>query len=456
MAKKLISTNPSRNFEKLGEVTVSSKDEINKKVRMAHESKLLWKEMGVSKRIEILKHVYDECVKRKDEIALLTTREMGMPIKESGIEWDLNYFKHFLEHGEEYLRDEITYKNRNTVHKIVFEPVGVAAVITPWNFPFGNFLWGVIQNLIVGNTVVFKHSEYCPLTGKFMEEIMNKCNLPDGIFSEVYGDGKIGKILANSDVDMIWFTGSTAIGKKLYEVAGKKFIGSLMELGGSNPAIIFDDVNADKIVERVYTKRFMNCGQVCDATKRLIVHEAIFDRLVEKLVAYVKTKIVGDAEDPATDIGPLVSKKQLNVLKSQVNDAVRKGAKIMIGGKSPARLKGAYYMPTILTNIKPDMRVWKEEVFGPVLPVVSFKTEAEVVKLANDTQYGLGAIIYSGNKERARRIALKLEAGCVDINEGNHWDSPATPFGGYKSSGKGREHGRHGFQELCQIKVIAE
>jgi acyl-CoA reductase-like NAD-dependent aldehyde dehydrogenase len=456
MAEKLVSINPSKNFEKIGEVFVSTEDEIKKKVGAAHDAKLAWKELGVSRRIAMLKKVYEECVKRKDEISLLITREMGMPIKESDIEWDLGYFKHFLDHGEEYLKEEITYRDGKAVHKIVFEPIGVAAVIIPWNFPFGNFLWGVIPNLTAGNTVVIKHSEYCPLSGKLMEEIMSKCKIPDGIFSEIYGDGKVGEMLTNADVDMIWFTGSTAVGKKLYEKSGKKFIRSLMELGGSNPAIIFDDVDVDKAIDKIYTKRFMNCGQVCDATKRLIVHEKIFDEVVKKLKTLIGKKTVGDAEDPKTDIGPLVSKKQLDTLKSQVDDAIKKGAKIMIGGKAPDNLKGAYYMPTILTNIKTEMRIWKEEVFGPVLPVMSFKTEEEAIKLANDTKYGLGAIILSDNKERARRVASKIDAGCIDINEGNHWNSPSNPFGGYKCSGMGRELGKHGFQELCQIKVITE
>ena len=217
-----------------------------------------------------------------------------------------------------------------------------------------------------------------------------------------------------------------------------------------------DDGNFDKIIENVYTKRFMNCGQVCDAAKRLIVHESIFDEVIKKLKAHIETKTVGDAENKNTDIGPLVSKRQLDVLKSQVNDAHKKGAKIIIGGKTPEGLKGAYYMPTILTNIKFDMRVWKEEVFGPVLPVVSFKTEEEAIKLANDTAYGLGAQIYSNDRERAKRVASKIDAGCIDINGGNHWSTAANPFGGYKCSGMGRELGKHGLQELCQIKVISE
>jgi acyl-CoA reductase-like NAD-dependent aldehyde dehydrogenase len=188
--------------------------------------------------------------------------------------------------------------------------------------------------------------------------------------------------------------------------------------------------------------------------KRLIVHQSIFDDIVEKLKKLVESKIVGDPESTNTDIGSLVAKRQVELLESQVEDAIKKGAEVVTGGKRPEKLKGAYYQPTILTNIKRNMRVWTEETFGPVLAVVPFKTEEEAIELANDTVYGLGAQIYSENKERALRVAKKIEAGTIDINKGNHW-LPCNPFGGYKNSGMGREHGRIGFQELTQVKVVA-
>ena len=454
--KMLISTNPAKNYEKVGLVEVSSTQEIKKKVDLANKVKGSWKELEVVERTKFLKPLYQEFLKRKKEIAILTTKEIGKPITEAleDLEWDTGYFKEFLKMGKEYLKDEITYKDKNSVHKIVFEPIGTTAVIVPWNFPFSNFLWGVIPSLIAGNTVVFKHSEECLLIGKLIEEMMTKLNLPRGVFSEVYGNGKVGETLVKQNINFIWFTGSSAVGKRLYEIAGKKFIKTALELGGSNPTVIFGDVDVDKIIDRLYIGRWMNCGQVCDALKRLIVHQSIFEEVVEKLKGRLEKVIVGDPEDKKTEIGSLVAKRQLELLELQVADAVKKGAKIVIGGKRPKNLKGAYYLPTILTNIKRNMRVWKEEVFGPVLPVISFKTEKEAIELANDTVYGLGAQVYSKNKERALRVASKIDAGCIDINKGNHW-LPCNPFGGYKESGMGREHGRIGWQELCQAKVIS-
>lgn len=452
--KKLISTNPAKNYKVIGYVNVSSLSEIRQKAAEAQKAKIFWKELGVSKRSKFLWPIYREFMKRKKELALLITKETGKPFKQclDDIESDI-YFKWFLENGERCLSDKISFEDEKLVHKIVYEPMGAAAVIVPWNFPYDMFIWGVIPNLIAGNTVVLKHSEECPLTGKFIEHIM-KSNLPKGVFSEVYGNGKIGETLVNQDINLIWFTGSTKVGKHLYEIAAKKFIKPVLEMGGSNPAIIFNDVNLNQIIDKIYRKRFSNCGQTCDALKRLIVHQSIFADVVKKLKDIVESKIVGNPEARKTDIGSLAAKRQLKLLESQVKDALKKGAKIITGGKRPENLKGAYYLPTILTNIKRNMRVWREETFGPVLVIVPFKTEKEAINLANDTIYGLGAQIYTSDKKRALGIAQKIEAGTVEINKADHW-LPCNPFGGYKKSGMGRQHGEYGFQELVQIKVVA-
>lgn len=455
---KLISTNPAKNYQAIGSVKTSLKKEIKQKVAAAQKIKKHWKDLGAKKRTQFLEPLYKEFLKRKKEIARLVTKEIGKPIRESldDLEWDDSYFKDFLKNGSKYLREEISYKDNNSFHRVTYEPLGVTAVIVPWNYPFANFLWGTIPNLIAGNPVVFKHSEECPLSGKLIEGMMSRLNLPKGVFSEIYGDGKIGAQLANQNINLIWFTGSSKVGKILYEIAGKKFIKSVMELGGSNPVIVFDDVKIDdQLIKQLFVARFMNCGQVCDSMKRLIVHRSIFDQVVDRLVDYIKTIKVGDPEKTETDIGSLVAERQLELLEDQVKDAAKKGAKIIIGGKRPKGLKGAYYQPTVLTNIKKNMRVWKEEAFGPVLPIIPFETEKEAVDLANNTNYGLGASVFSKDLKRAERVAYQIDAGNVDINTGNHWQ-PHTPFGGYKSSGMGREHGKWGFQELCQIKVIAE
>ncbi len=453
---ELVSINPA-NYERIGSVKVSTLQEIKQKVELANKAKLGWKELGVVERAKYMEKLFKEFQKRKRDIALLVTKEMGKPISDSrdDLEWDVDYFKDFVVNGPKYLKDEITFEDNKSVHKIVYEPIGTAAVIVPWNFPFANFMWGVVPNLIAGNTVVFKHSEECPLSGKLIEELMDNAGLPKGVFSEVYGDGQVGQALVEQNIDLIWFTGSSKVGKHLYEVAGKKFIKAILEMGGSNPGILFEDVDVNnEIIEKLYNARFSNCGQVCDALKRLIVHESLFDEVVVKLKNKAEKIVVGDPKNEKTELGPLVAKRQLELLEAQIKDAVQKGAKVVTGGREPKGLKGAYYLPTLLTNVKPNMRVWQEEVFGPVLPIVSFKTEEEAIKLANNTIYGLGAEINSKDKKKALRVASKIDAGCIDVNKSNHW-LPCNPFGGYKASGICREHGKHGFQELCQIKVIS-
>ena len=228
----------------------------------------------------------------------------------------------------------------------------------------------------------------------------------------------------------------------------------ILEMGGSSPAIAFEDVDMSSVVPEIYSKRFFNCGQSCDAIKRLIVHESIYNVVIAELEKEIKKKTVGDTDSEQTDIGSLVAKRQLNLLQEQVKDATQKGAKIIIGGKTLENFQGAFYEPTILTNIDRNMRVWKEEVFGPVLPIIKFKTEEEAIELANDTSYGLGSRIFSKDLERAKRVASKIDAGTVEINNASRW-LHCNPFGGYKESGIGREHGTIGFRELCQIKVLS-
>jgi len=453
---KLISTNPGNNYIKLGEVNISTASEIKQKVTQANNTKTKWKNFGIKKRIEFLKSIYDEFVKRKEELAILIMKETGKPIQQTIREakWYTEGFQWFLDNAEQSLKDEITFKDSSSINKIVYEPMGVAAVITPWNFPFGMAVWGIVPNLLAGNTVVFKTSEESPLVGKFIEKVFLNHNLPKGVFAEVYGAGDVGKTLVENNINLIWFTGSTFVGKFLYKTAAEKFIKVLLEMGGSNPCVVFEDVDVKIAAELVYASRFQNCGQVCNAIKRLIVHKSIADSVTNELKKILTSKILGDPKDEKTDIGTLVAKRQVDLLKGQVDDALEKGAKILYQKEIPNNLKGAYYPPTLLGNITKDMRVWKEEVFGPVLPIMTFATEQEAVDFANDTLYGLGSRVISNDKKRAERVASQIEAGTVEINKGDRW-LLCNPFGGYKNSGMGREHGAIGFQELCQIKVIS-
>ncbi|MFA6303190.1 MAG: aldehyde dehydrogenase family protein [Legionella sp.] len=453
---KLQSINPA-NKSLVGEVEISTLPEVIAKVTKAHSAKKAWRNLGAEQRAKMFLPLQSLIEKRSEEIALLISREMGKPISQaqSEVEWALLYLNDFIVNGPKYLADEITMNNEDGFHRIIYEPLGVFACITPWNFPFSNIIVNVIPLLIAGNTVVFKHSEECPLVGKITEELINELNLPEGVFAEVYGNGTVGQMLVEQEINGISFTGSSTVGKALSALAGKKQIKALLEMGGSDPAVLFEDVNLDAVIPVLFSRRFDNCGQICCAVKRLIVHESIYDALVSKLVTYLSTIKIGNPEDPDTQLGPLAAERQRTLLEDQIKQSLLQGAVAACGGKRPEGLSGAYYLPTILTHINKTMSVWKEELFGPVLPVIAFRTEEEAIELANDTIYGLSAVVFSEDTERARRVATQIDAGCVDVNFASHWQ-PCNPFGGFKASGMGRIYGKIGFQEVCQVKVIAE
>lgn len=453
---KLISINPS-NYKELGSVEISSHDEVKKKVELAHKAMLGWKELGTAKRVELLREVFDEIKERKEEIALLESQEMGMPLTDALIDVDgtLDYANWYFENTEKYLAPETTFESDTEIHQVVYEPIGVAALIIPWNFPLANFVWGGLQSLICGNVVVMKHSEEVPFCSKFIEEIMSNHKLPVGVFNVVYGAGEVGNILVHENINLITFTGSTKTGKQLYKVAGEKFIKAVVELGGSAPGIVFEDADLDIATENVCFNRLLNQGQCCDGLKRVVVHENIADGLINRLKVQFENKKIGNAEDRLSEIGPLVAKRQLDLLVAQVENAIQCGAEVVTGGKSLEKeLGGSFYQPTILKNVTPDMRIWKEEVFGPVLPIMTFATEEEAIKLANDTVYGLGSYIYTQNKDTVEKVSGAIQSGMVSVN-GTNYIMPFNPFGGYKDSGFGREHGKYGFHELTQIKIVS-
>ena len=457
MTKIIISINPGKNFEKIGEVKVSSEEEIISFVHAAQSAKLNWKEAGLQKRLAYLEKLYNAFESQKEKIAILITTETGKPISQTRKEVSFfqSYNKWNLENASKILSDVISYEDEKSRHKIVYEPIGVSAILLPWNSPFGLFSWKVFTNLIVGNTVIVKHSEECSLTAKLIEKIVSQADLPNGVFNMIYGDGEIGEFLASQDIDLISFTGSSKVGKKLYRVAAKKFIKAIMDLGGSNPALCFEDANVSNLSKRVFSGRFANCGQNCDATKRLIVHENQKDNIIDALVKELENKKIGYPSDEQTYFGTLISKKQVKYAEEQLKDALNNGAKIIAQLKIPKNLSGAYFPPTILSNVSKDMKVWKEEVFAPILPVISFKTENEAIELANDTNFGLGATIFTKDRNLFTKVANRLHCGNIEHNNVSQW-LPCNPFGGYKESGIGRENGEIGLRELCQIKVISE
>jgi succinate-semialdehyde dehydrogenase / glutarate-semialdehyde dehydrogenase len=451
----LTSINPATG-KPVGDVDVTSAKDIEKAVVFAKAAQAGWKALGIRERIKRLRPLMEVFRSHGDELALMITREMGKPITESRVEivTGCTYFEWFLDNAEVALQETVTKKDEREIHRVFYEPIGTAAVILPWNFPFDIFIWGVMTNLIAGNTVVVKHSEHCPHVGQLLETYIRTADLPVGVFSEVYGGGEAGKTLVEQPIDLIWFTGSSATGRRLYELGGKKMIKVLLEMGGSNPTIVFEDVSIPEIQELVMKKRLLNCGQSCSALKRLLVHASLLEPMTQAMKHMFESQVIGDPEQSATTLGPLVSVTQAKALALQVEDAVAKGATVVTGGGFVTGKSQAFYRPTLLTNITPDMRVWREEVFGPVLPIVPFQDEAEAVSLAEDSVYGLGAQIYSKDTDRALRVAAQLKVGNIEIN-GASRRIPCNPFGGCKASGMGREHGVYGFREVSELKQVS-
>ncbi len=447
------SYNPSNNAL-LGEMESTNVFEIKaivNKSRLAFEK---WGNLTKEERIAYIQKLYDEIKSKKEEFAKLLTNEMGMPISESLFDIDsgLEHIKWYMNNVKSIIGEKITYEDENEVDKIIFEPKGVVAVIIAWNFPFSSFVWQAVPNLIVGNTVVVKHSEYVPLCSKYIFDMVSKV-LPENVYSVVYGDGEVGEELVKQNIDMICFTGSTKIGQKLYKIAGEKFIPIVLECGGSAPGIIFEDADIDSVIESIYTNKFANTGQICDGQKRLIVHESKFLEVCEKLKQCIESKKIGSPLEKNVEIGPLVSIQQLEKLEEQVKDAIKKGAKVICGGKRLELDNGNYYFPTILVNITKDMKVYNEEVFGPVIPIIKFKTLEEAIKIANDTEYGLGGYVYTLDKTKYDTVVKKLKTGMIALNN-LYYLRPCNPFGGYKKSGMGKNNSEFALKELCNMKVV--
>lgn len=454
---KITSTNPSRNYELIGEVEASTEQEVKDAVAKARAAQPKWAALTQAERNAAIESFVKVCDKHASEIAELMSREMGKPISHarSQVKESADLFKAHIDIAEKAFAPEIVYEDDTQRHHLTREPLGVIACITPWNFPFLNLPWQMGQALLAGNAVVFKQSEEVIVFSQLMAQLIAESDIPEGVWAAVYGDGSVGEMLVQQPVDAIMFTGSTRTGQRITELAAKTSTRVLTEMGGSAPGIVFEDADISTIIDTLYMMRFDNTGQYCDGLKRLLVHESKLDEVLEALKKVNATKKVGDALDEKTDFGPLVAKRQLDLLKEQLQDALDKGAKIVFGGKEPANLKGAYFEPTLLTNISFAMRVWQEEVFGPMLSVVTFATEEEAVKLANDTIYGLGAFVFTADKERYMRVAKQLQTGIVAHNNALYF-STVTPFGGYKASGNSRSLGIEGFHEVTQIKIISE
>ena len=449
---ELITINPSTE-EILNRYTIMTKEEVNTIVKKAQDAYKEW-EKDLDKRIDSLYDVSKELRKSKENLSRTATNEMGKAITEARAEvdkcvWAIEYF---ADNGKNFIHDE-SFNTDARKSTIKFEALGVIGSIMPWNFPYWQALRFAAPSLVVGNTIVLKPASATMQCGIEIENIFKKAGLFDGIFSTLIGDSSVAEILVDSpDVNAVTFTGSVPVGSKVAQRATSQLKKTVLELGGSDPFIVCADADIEKASTGAVKGRFINCGQSCIASKRFIVVKNIANVFIEKFIQKTEKLKVGDPSSEDTDIGPLVNAKALETIDSQVNDSINEGAEVLTGGEKIGST-GYFYKPTILGNITPNMRIVNEEVFGPAAPILIAENEKEAIKLANDSQFGLGASIWTQDLENAEVLSSIIKSGIVSVNNVVVSD-PRVPFGGVKKSGFGRELSRYGMLEFVNIKSI--
>ncbi len=451
--KKMVSTNPATG-EINEEFELYSGERIDQTLTKAKATFLEWKNLEISERAHHLKMAAAQLRKDKDELGRIITIEMGKPIKESVPEvekcaWALEYF---AENAENFLASE-SVETDAMESGVSFEPKGVILSIMPWNFPFWQALRFAAPALVGGNTVILKHASSVPMCALAIEKMFTDAGLPEGVFQTLLVDGKTASnLIARDEIAAVTFTGSLNAGSKVAEAAGRNLKKAVLELGGSDPFIVLDDANVEMAAKVGANSRFLNAGQSCIAAKRFIVTESVADEFLRVFVESAKQLKVGDPMDPQTDVGPLVNAKQVDLIDGQVEDAVDKGANLLLEGGRLDR-PGSFYAPVILSNVNENMRVLKEETFGPVAPVIIVKDEDEAIRIAGNSDFGLGASLWTEDRDHAMELEKRIESGVVSVNSMVASD-PRLPFGGSKKSGIGRELYKYGLYEFMNIKSI--
>jgi succinate-semialdehyde dehydrogenase/glutarate-semialdehyde dehydrogenase len=448
-------TNPA-NGEVIGTIPNMGAEETRRAIEAADKALPDWRARTAKERAQILQRWFELMMENQEDLAILMTVEQGKPLVESRgeIAYSASFIEWFAEEGKRAYGDVIPGHGRDKRIVVLKQPVGVTAAITPWNFPSAMIARKVGPALAAGCTMVIKPAELTPYSAFAMAVLAERAGVPAGVISVVTGDSRAigGELTSNPIVRKLSFTGSTAVGKLLMSQCSSTVKKLSLELGGNAPFIVFDDADLDAAVAGAIASKYRNAGQTCVCANRLLVQSGIYDRFAEKLAAAVAAMKVGNGLEDGVKIGPLIDDKAVSKAEEHVNDAVSKGAKVLVGGQRRPGA-GSFYIPTVLTGVKPGMLVMREETFGPVAPLVKFDTDEEAIKLANDTEFGLASYFYSRDVRRVWRVAEALESGIVGINEGLI-STEVAPFGGVKESGFGREGSKYGLDDYMEIKYL--
>src|SRR5436190_6887965 len=441
---------------RLGSVPRMGGSETARAIDAANRAWPAWREKTARERAAIMRKWSELQLAHADDLALILTTEQGKPLSESKGEIAIGaaYTEWFGEEAKRAYGDVIPTIANDRRLVAIKQPVGVCAAITPWNFPSSMITRKVAPALAAGCTVVIKPAEATPFSALVLAELAHRAGFPRGVLNVITGDaGAIGgEMCANETVRKLSFTGSTAVGRLLMKQVAPTIKKLSLELGGNAPFIVFDDADLDAAAEGAIISKYRNAGQTCVCANRLFVHDTVYDAFAAKLAERVRKLKVGPGTETGVAQGPLINTAAIDKVEEHVADATAHGAKIAVGGKRHA-LGGTFYEPTVLTNVTPEMKIFREETFGPVAPLIRFKTDAEVIELANRTEFGLASYFYSRDIGRVWRVAEALEYGMVGVNSGLI-TTEVAPFGGVKQSGLGREGSKYGCEEFVEVKYI--
>jgi succinate-semialdehyde dehydrogenase/glutarate-semialdehyde dehydrogenase len=459
--RRVSSVNPATG-EVLREFECASEVEVRTVVARARAAQATWAEMGVRKRIAVLREFQRKLQEKKSEVAEAITREAGKPVAEAlttEVLVVLDAARFLIDNAYRLLRDEpIPHGNLATKLKrgrLVREPYGVVGIISPWNYPFSIPATEALAALVAGNAVVLKPSEFTSLVALELKSLLHSAGVPQDVFQVLVGDGATGAALIRAEIDKVVFTGSVATGKRIAAVAAERLLPVVLELGGKDPMLVLDDADVDVASSAAVWGAFVNAGQTCLSIERCYVHRSLYEEFLRACVEKTKKLIVTHGLDHNAEVGPLIHQRQLRLVEEHVEDAKACGARILIGGSRFPEMGANFYRPTVLADVTHAMRIMREETFGPVLPVMAFDNDDEAVCLANNSEYGLAASIWTRNRERGERLARRIQAGTVMVNDVvSCFGISEAPHGGVKSSGVGRAHGRFGLEEMVRLKYV--
>ncbi|HXW35650.1 MAG TPA: aldehyde dehydrogenase family protein [Acidimicrobiales bacterium] len=444
----------SNTEEVMGTIPEGTVEDVDKAARAAADAFPVWSETPREERAKFLTRISEGLAARKDELGKLIAREVGMPVMLSTIIQAGLPAGVFAEMGEAL--DAFQWEEEVGNSIVVREPVGVVGAITPWNYPLYQIALKVGPAMAAGCTVVLKPSEVAPLNAFVLADVVAEAELPPGVFNLVSGVGPVvGEAIASHPkVDMVSFTGSTRAGRRVMQLAAESVKKVALELGGKSPNVILEDADLDAAIPAGVAACYMNSGQTCSALTRMLVPRSRLAEVEEKVKVVAEAFKPGDAFDPETRLGPLVSAVQRERVRGYIQKGVDEGARLVTGGASaPEGLDNGYFVrPTVFSDVTGDMTIAQEEIFGPVLSILPYDTEDEALEIANGTVYGLAGAVWGGDRDHAEKVARKLRTGQVDVNGGAF--NPSAPFGGYKQSGIGRERGRFGLEEFLEVKSV--